>query len=76
MYLGPDALKKAIDDAEFYPIQGLFHFSDYFHEIDAYYRQHYGYELGVSTGWKSVDEFYKVRLSYGNSYIILAFYQC
>ncbi|KMZ68891.1 hypothetical protein ZOSMA_228G00230 [Zostera marina] len=60
MYLGPDALKKAIDDAEFYPIQGLFHFSDYFHEIDAYYRQHYGYELGVSTGWKSVDEFYKI----------------
>uniref|UniRef100_A0A1D1YS60 DNA primase/helicase n=1 Tax=Anthurium amnicola TaxID=1678845 RepID=A0A1D1YS60_9ARAE len=60
MYLGPDALKRAIEDAEPFPIKGLFRFSNYFHEIDAYYHLNHGYELGVATGWRGVDELYKV----------------
>ncbi|KAG6491651.1 hypothetical protein ZIOFF_046587 [Zingiber officinale] len=60
MNLGPDALQKVIENAEFYPIRGLFQFGNFFHDIDAYYYQHLGYELGVSTGWRAVDEYYKV----------------
>ncbi|XP_077253340.1 twinkle homolog protein, chloroplastic/mitochondrial-like isoform X2 [Tasmannia lanceolata] len=60
MYLGPDALKEVIENAELYPIRGLFQFSDYFDEIDAYYNCSMGYEHGVSTGWKAVDRLYKV----------------
>ncbi|KAK1278547.1 hypothetical protein QJS04_geneDACA014432 [Acorus gramineus] len=59
MYLGREALKNVIENAELYPIRGLFTFSDYFHEIDAYYRC-CGYELGVSTGWKALNDLYKV----------------
>ncbi|XP_008807186.2 twinkle homolog protein, chloroplastic/mitochondrial-like isoform X2 [Phoenix dactylifera] len=60
MYLGPDALRKVVENAELYPIRGLFTFSDFFHEIDAYYHCHHGFELGVSTGWKALDELYNV----------------
>ncbi|KAG1365068.1 putative DNA helicase, DnaB-like, C-terminal [Cocos nucifera] len=60
MYLGPDALRKVIETAELYPIRGLFTFSDFFHEIDAYYHCSRGFELGVSTGWKALDELYNV----------------
>ncbi|KAK1325626.1 hypothetical protein QJS10_CPA01g00692 [Acorus calamus] len=59
MYFGPEALKDVIENAELYPIRGLFNFSDYFHEIDAYYRCH-GYELGVSTGWEALNNLYRV----------------
>lgn len=61
MYLGPDALKEVIENAELYPIRGLFNFRDYFDEIDAYYHQTLGYEFGVSTGWSNLNEFYNVR---------------
>ncbi|KAK1280204.1 hypothetical protein QJS04_geneDACA022393 [Acorus gramineus] len=60
MYFGPEALKNVIENAELYPIRGLFNFSDYFHEIDAYYRCH-GYELGVSTGWEALNNLYRVQ---------------
>ncbi|XP_073009688.1 twinkle homolog protein, chloroplastic/mitochondrial [Typha latifolia] len=60
MYLGPDVLKEVIENAELYPIRGLFSFSDFFHEIDAYYNGSHGYELGASTGWTAIDELYKV----------------
>lgn len=62
MYLGPDALRKVIETAELYPIRGLFSFSDFFHEIDSYYHRNHGFELGVSTGWKALDELYNVRI--------------
>ncbi|KAK3010668.1 hypothetical protein RJ639_011397, partial [Escallonia herrerae] len=58
MYLGPRELRQVVENAELYPIQGLFNFSDYSSEIDGYYYQTLGYELGVSTGWKNLDEFY------------------
>ncbi|KAF2928041.1 hypothetical protein DAI22_06g249300 [Oryza sativa Japonica Group] len=60
MFLGPQALRKVIEDAELYPIRGLFSFKDFFPEIDNYYLGIRGDELGVPTGWKSMDELYKV----------------
>ncbi|XP_021907538.1 primase homolog protein-like, partial [Carica papaya] len=60
MYLGPEVLKEVIQDAEIYPIRGLFRFSDYFDEIDAYYHRTHGYEFGVSTGWNGLNNLYKL----------------
>lgn len=64
MYLGPDALKEAIENAELYPIRGLFNFRDYFDEIDAYYHRTLGYEIGIPTGWKNLNDLYNVRVFY------------
>nr|CAD1834586.1 unnamed protein product [Ananas comosus var. bracteatus] len=61
MYLGPDALRRVIENAELYPIRGLFTFSHFFPEIDAYYNGCYGYEQGISSGWNNVDKLYKVK---------------
>ena len=63
MFLGPQALKKVIEGAELYPIRGLFNFRDFFSEIDSYYLGICGDELGVPTGWKCMDELYKVSTS-------------
>jgi twinkle protein len=63
MYLGPQALRKVIEDAELYPIRGLFAFKDFFPEIDNYYLGIHGDELGIRTGWKSMDDLYKVTFS-------------
>ncbi|XP_022845854.1 twinkle homolog protein, chloroplastic/mitochondrial isoform X2 [Olea europaea var. sylvestris] len=60
MYMGPAALREVIENAELYPIKGLFNFKDYFAEIDQYYHQTLGYELGVSTGWRALNELYNV----------------
>jgi twinkle protein len=61
MFLGPQALSKVIEDAELYPIRGLFSFRDFFPEIDSYYLGIRGDELGIRTGWNSMDDIYKVR---------------
>jgi twinkle protein len=60
MYLGPDALKESIENAELYPIRGLFNFRDYFDEIDAYYHQTLGYDTGLPTGWNNLNGLYNV----------------
>ncbi|GMN64867.1 hypothetical protein TIFTF001_033934 [Ficus carica] len=60
MYMGPAVLKEVIEDAELYPIRGLFNFSHYFSEIDAYYHKTLGDEYGISTGWRSLNGFYNV----------------
>ncbi|XP_015577268.2 twinkle homolog protein, chloroplastic/mitochondrial [Ricinus communis] len=60
MYLGPTALREVIDNAELYPISGLFNFMEYFDEIDAYYHRTLGLEYGASTGWSSLDGLYNV----------------
>jgi len=60
MFLGPQALKKVIEDAELYPIRGLFNFKDFFPEIDSYYLG-IGVNGGaIPTGWKCMDDLYKV----------------
>ncbi|KAF9589812.1 hypothetical protein IFM89_028747 [Coptis chinensis] len=69
MCLGPHALREVIDQAELYPIRGLFTFRDFFGEIDQYYYQRLGCELGASTGWTGVDGYYKVSIT-------LLFYGC
>ncbi|CAK9136378.1 unnamed protein product [Ilex paraguariensis] len=58
--MGPDVLKEVIEKAELYPIKGLFSFRDYYEEIDSYYHQTLGYELGVSTGWMALNELYNI----------------
>ncbi|CAL5184198.1 unnamed protein product [Lathyrus oleraceus] len=60
MYLGPNALKEAIENAELYPIRGLFNFRDYFDELDAYYHRTLGYDIGLSTGWNNLNGLYNV----------------
>jgi hypothetical protein len=64
MFLGPQALKKVIEGAELYPIRGLFNFREFFPEIDSYYLGIRGDELGIPTGWKCMDELYKVSTSF------------
>ncbi|KAK1573049.1 hypothetical protein Q3G72_033084 [Acer saccharum] len=60
MYLGADALKEVVENAELYPIKGLFSFRDFFDEIDSYYYQTVGDEFGISTGWRGLDSLYNV----------------
>lgn len=60
MSLGPDAVKDLIKSAELYPIRGLFNFQQFFREIDDYYYLRLGDERGVSTGWRGLDEIYRV----------------
>ncbi|KAL5538948.1 hypothetical protein UlMin_045170 [Ulmus minor] len=60
MYLGPQVLRETVENAELYPIRGLFNFRDYFNEIDAYYYRTLGYEFGASTGWKALNHLYNV----------------
>lgn len=60
IYMGASVLREVIEDAELYPIKGLFNFRDYFTEIDAYYHQTIGYHIGVSTGWRALDQLYNV----------------
>lgn len=58
--LGPAAVKDLIKNAELFPIRGLFDFQQFFREIDDYYYLRLGDERGVSTGWRSLDEIYRV----------------
>ncbi|KAB2028713.1 hypothetical protein ES319_D05G114800v1 [Gossypium barbadense] len=53
MYLGPSVLKDIIDNAELYPIRGLFNFSSFFDEIDQYYHQNVVYEFGGDTTYRA-----------------------
>lgn len=62
MYVGSGVLREVIDNAELYPIRGLFTFKDFFDEINAYYHRTLGYEFGVSTGWKSLNHLYNVSI--------------
>lgn len=62
MFLGPEVLREVIENAELYPIKGLFNFRDFSAEIDSYYYQTLGYQLGVSTGWRALNELYNVGI--------------
>jgi twinkle protein len=57
---GPAALAAIIEDAEAYPIRGLFKFSDFQTEIDDFYALGRTTDIGASTGWWSLDKFYRV----------------
>lgn len=70
MYMGPSVLREAIENAELYPIRGLFSFTDYFFEIDSYYHRTTGYEFGVSTGWKALNNLYNVSKAFSFSVLL------
>ncbi|KAI5081943.1 hypothetical protein GOP47_0001686 [Adiantum capillus-veneris] len=57
---GSQALQDMIKNAELYPLHGLFRFCYFEKEIDDFYHERSGYEQGVSSGWKSLDPFYRV----------------
>lgn len=57
---GPDYLRDCIEAAEPYPIRGLFRFSDFHQDILEYYGMQKSADLAVTTGWASLDEYYKV----------------
>lgn len=58
--LGPEAVKDLIKTAELFPIRGLFDFQQFFREIDDYFYLRLGDERGVSTGWRGLDDIYRV----------------
>jgi len=60
MHKGLDALREVIENAEFYPIGGLFNLSSFFPEIDDYYYCRNGYARGVSTSWRALNNLYNV----------------
>ena len=58
---GEAALRGSIENAEGFPLRGLFRFSDFEDDISTYFETPDGSEMkGVSTGWKSVDNHYRV----------------
>ncbi|KAG0492530.1 hypothetical protein HPP92_005928 [Vanilla planifolia] len=57
---GVDVLKEVMEKAELFPIHGLFNFSHFFPEITKYYDYGEDFELGVSTGWRALDDFYNI----------------
>ncbi|ONK72835.1 uncharacterized protein A4U43_C04F23720 [Asparagus officinalis] len=61
MYKGAGVLREVIENAELYPIRGLFNFSSFFHDIEDYYCWRNGYERGVSTCWIVLNDLYNVR---------------
>jgi twinkle protein len=58
---GVETLRGAIDNAEGFPLRGLFRFSDFEDDIGAYFGADDNAEMkGVSTGWRSIDAHYRV----------------
>eukprot|EP00891_Asterochloris_glomerata_P000826 jgi/Astpho2/826/fgenesh1_pm.00016_%23_20_t len=57
---GKEALLQCIEAAEPYPIRGLFRFSEFSAEVWSYFNLDFGDEMGMSTGWTSLDEVYRV----------------
>ena len=53
-------LASRVEQAEYYPIEGIFEVSDFEDQIDALYDQK-GPGRGESTGWTSLDRHYTVR---------------
>ena len=56
---GAAVLRRAIDDAKDYPVEGIYSVSDIWREVERLYDQ--GATRGQLTGWVQVDEFYTVR---------------
>lgn len=55
---GPDILKDCVNDAEPWPVKGLYDASHFFDKVDALYEV--GFPKGKSTGFSNVDELYTV----------------
>lgn len=57
---GAEVLAECIRHATPFPIKGVVSVSDLSREIDRLYNE--GVQRGAATGWKSLDEYYTVRL--------------
>ena len=57
---GPERLYLLVGEAEAIPVAGLYGFDDYRNDILRYYNQDDASELGVTTGWMTLDPYYKV----------------
>lgn len=57
---GPQVVAECIQNAKPYPLEGVVRASDLSREIEALYQN--GVQRGCSTGWKSLDDYYTVRL--------------
>jgi hypothetical protein len=62
---GAAFLKAFVDYAEPLPIRGLLRFHEYYEDIVKYYYLELKDGQGVSTGWPSLDKFYKVGVWVG-----------
>lgn len=56
---GAEFLRVCIDEAQPYPLAGVFEVEDLSDRIEHLYES--GWEKGVSTGWDEVDQLYSVR---------------
>ena len=57
---GDAAVRGSIDNAEGFPLRGLFRFSDFQDDISNYFGVSEASEMkGVSTGWRSIDGHYR-----------------
>jgi twinkle protein len=56
---GAEKLRACLDEAQPYPIAGVFEVEDLSDRIDHLYK--HGWEKGASTGWDEVDQFFTVR---------------
>lgn len=55
---GAQALRDCITEAQPYPVEGIFSIFDVAENVDVLYRN--GLPKGESSGWRSVDEYYRV----------------
>jgi twinkle protein len=62
---GPEAVRRLLDEARYFPVEGLVEIEDLADEIDYYYE--HGLPTGVSTGFPSLDRLF--RLAPGSFYI-------
>lgn len=56
---GADVLRETLDRAEPFPIEGVIALEDLSADIDTLYEN--GWQRGLDTGWREVDELYTVR---------------
>ena len=56
---GAQRLRECLDEAQPFPIAGVFSVEDLSDRIEHLYE--HGWEKGVETGWEEVDRFYTVR---------------
>lgn len=57
---GPDMLRALVEAAQPLPIRGLLRFHEYYDEIMRHYHLDPSMSQAVSTGWPSLDPYYKV----------------
>ena len=58
---GVDTVRECLTTAEGFPLRGLFRFSEFAPEIEAYFNMSTANELrGVSTGWRNIDNHYRI----------------